>query len=86
MSPRRDPYPENGSDERYEKAVQALTHGNAPRKALEHYRSGNQDLSSVVKSVMHYFARGRDDVGPWYAPVEQAIESVTTPSPDKGEA
>jgi hypothetical protein len=97
MDPPHEPGSSNGAppgektvtptpeDERFEKAVLALTHGNAPRKALEHYRNGDQDLETVVKSVMHYFNRGRDYVEAWRDPVERAIERIATPAPDREE-
>ena len=59
--------------DRVEKATQALTYGNAPKKALEHYRDGNQDLDSVVRSVVYYYARKHDDFDPWRAATEAAI-------------
>jgi RecA-family ATPase len=57
-----------------QRARQALDYGNGPKKALENYRSGDQDLEAVVKSVMHYYGRGKDDVERWREPVTVAVD------------
>jgi hypothetical protein len=67
MDPTHEPRVQN--DELVERVRQAFEYGNAPKKALEHYRDGGQDMDAVVKSVMHYYARGKDDPGRWYASV-----------------
>jgi hypothetical protein len=56
------------------RAREALSYGNAPQKALEHYRNGDQDLHSLTRSVMNYYGRGRDDVERW----EPAVRYVLT--------
>lgn len=43
-----------------ERAIEALRHGNAPRKALENYRAGVQDFESVVRSVLHFWHKDAD--------------------------
>ena len=43
-----------------ERAVEALRHGNAPRKALENYRNGVQDFESVVRSVLHFWHKNAE--------------------------
>jgi hypothetical protein len=45
-----------------QRAVEALCHGNAPRKALENYHAGVQDFESVVRSVLHFWHK---DAGLW---------------------
>jgi hypothetical protein len=59
---------------------QALEYGNGPKEALENYRNGDQDIDSVVKAVMHYHARGRDDIERWRAPVIAVVEERATSS------
>ncbi len=67
-----------------EEALQAFTYGTGPKKALEHYCNGDQDLQSVVRSVMHYYGRGRDDPDRWRGPVRAAIVGLPPESTQGG--
>ena len=79
LAPAHEP---GANDEIIERVEQALEFGNAPKKALENYRSGDQDIDSVVRSVMHYHARGRDDIERWRAPVIAVVgERATSSAP-----
>jgi len=55
---------------------QALEFGNAPQKALEHYRNGEQDSNAVVMSVMRYYSRGKDDPQRWREPVMEVMAEI----------
>ncbi len=89
LSSSGNPYRETGDDDnerndtRYGRALEAFEHGNAPRKALENYRKGAQDRESVVRSVMHYYGRGKDDFEAWEGPVTSAMAIVLR---EEGEA
>ncbi|MCA1716262.1 MAG: phage/plasmid primase, P4 family [Actinobacteria bacterium] len=72
-------------DELQGRVRQALEYGNAPKKALEHYRNGDQDIESVVKSVMHYYAQGQDDPERWRAPVNAVIAVIADMPSSDGE-
>jgi hypothetical protein len=77
LAPTHDP---GANDEVIERVRQALEYGNAPKKALENYRNGDQDIDSVVKAVMDYRARGQDDIERWRAPVIAVVEELAEPS------
>ena len=64
-----------------ERALEALRHGNAPRKAFENYRAGVQDFESVVKSVLHFWHK---DTSRWQdaAPVVVAAVDAHTEAED----
>jgi hypothetical protein len=63
-----------------ERVRQALEYGNNPKKALENYWSGDQDIDSVVEAVKSYYGRGRDDIERWRAPVIAVVEERATSS------
>ncbi len=72
-------------DEYDRKALEALRHGNGPRKALSHHKANGVPFEQVVRSVMHYLGRRHDDVDDWEAAVIRAVgvlgreESVSAP-------
>jgi hypothetical protein len=77
VAPAHDP---GASDELIERVEQALEFGNVPKKALENYRNGDQDIDSVVEAVKNYYGRGRGDVERWRAPVIAVVEERATSS------
>ncbi|MDP9477299.1 MAG: AAA family ATPase [Actinomycetota bacterium] len=69
---------DNGVADEYDrKALEALRHGNGPRKALEHYEANGVPFEQVVRSVMHYQGRRHDDVDDWEAAVIRAVAVVS---------
>ena len=56
----------------------ALEHGNAPARELEHYRNGDQDRESVVRSVMCYHGCDNDDTAVWSDDVVEAMTLALT--------
>ncbi len=59
------------------KALEALSHGNGPRKALEHYETNGTPFEQVVRSVMTYLGRRHDDVDDWEAAVIRAVGTLS---------
>ncbi|MDP9485580.1 MAG: primase-like DNA-binding domain-containing protein, partial [Actinomycetota bacterium] len=58
------------------KALTALRHGNAPKKALKTYRADTTPFEQVVRSVMYYCGRGKDDFGTWEHAVILALKTL----------
>lgn len=61
-------------DEKDRKALEALRHGNGPRKALEGHKANGTPFEQVVRSVMHYLGRRHDSVDDWEAAVIRATD------------
>jgi hypothetical protein len=67
--------PPRGDD--YEgQALTALRHGNGPSKALETFRANATPFEQVVRAVMHYCGRGKDDFDTWEHAVIGALKAL----------
>ncbi|MDP9475484.1 MAG: AAA family ATPase [Actinomycetota bacterium] len=66
-----------GGDEYDRKALEALIHGNGPRKALESYEANGVPFEQVTRAVMHYWGRGRDSLDDWEAGTIRAVAVVS---------
>ncbi len=66
----------NAEDDHLHRALDALRHGNGPRKALEHYRKNNTPFEQVIRSVMVYWNRRWDSVDDWEPAVIKAAGIV----------
>jgi hypothetical protein len=64
---------ENPPRDRVARALDALEHGNAPKKALEHFSDGHQTHDDVARSVMLYLGVKHETLDEWRAPVVRAI-------------
>jgi hypothetical protein len=64
-------------EERVERARNALTQGNTPRKVLAQFHNNEQDLPAVAESVIRFYTpRGRVDVEEWLPAVNEAIAKI----------
>ena len=56
-----------------QRALEALRHGNAPRKAYEHMQAGAQGIESVTKSILRYY--NKDD-SLWREAMENVADAM----------
>ncbi len=63
-------------DEHDRKALDALMHGNGPRKALLSFKEDGTPFEYVIRSVMHYWNRRKDPVDDWEAAVIHAVGTL----------
>ncbi|MDP9488453.1 MAG: hypothetical protein M3Q49_22160 [Actinomycetota bacterium] len=63
-----------GGDGHDHKALEALRHGNRPRKALEHHKTNGVPFEQVIRAVMIYVGRRHDDLDGWEPSVLRAAD------------
>ncbi len=56
------------------KALEALRHGNGPRKALETHKASGVPFEQVIRAVMIYVGRRHDDLDDWEPSVLRAAD------------
>jgi len=70
--------------DRVGKALEAMRHGNGPRKVAENVLAGTQKLPDLAKSVMNYYGAKRFDG--WEEWLEPALEALESLSPEEDAA
>ncbi len=71
-----DAEPAREGDDFDRHALEALRHGNGPRKALSSHKANGTPFEQVVRSVMHYLGHHHDSVDDWEPSVMRAADAL----------